>query len=59
MEIEETFELVKGMSTKDKISLLNKLTVVSNIIKGAYRGTDNPILVAKDDLDILNGDKLL
>lgn len=59
MEIEETFELIDGLSTKDKIKLLNKLTVICNIVKGSYQNIDNPVLTAKEDLDIMNGDKQL
>lgn len=59
MTLEAAIELRETLSVKERIRLVNELMVLGNILKGAYRQEAFPLDIAQEDLDLLNGDKVL
>ena len=59
MTLQETIELRETLSAKERIRIANELTVLRNILTGAYHNEAFPLDVAQEDLDLLNGDKML
>tara|TARA_R110002012_G_C11567284_1_gene603987 strand:+ start:592 stop:783 length:192 start_codon:yes stop_codon:yes gene_type:complete len=58
-DLEQAFELRKTLSRKDRARELTKLLVLENILRGIYDKEDAPLQTAKDDVDWMNGDKVL
>ena len=59
MTLQEAIELRETLSVQERIRLVNELTVLRNILTGAYRNETFPLDIAQEDLDIFNGDKVL
>ncbi len=59
MTLEEAIELRETLSVKERMRLVNELMVLGNILKGVYRKEAFPLDIAQEDLDLLNGDKVL
>ena len=59
MSLEEAIAIRDTFSRKELSRLINHVTVVRNILTGAYAYEDAPLEVAREDLDLLNGDKTL
>ena len=59
MTLEDVMNLRNTLDRKQRSRISNRLRVMDNIVRGLYDKEDDPLKVAQEDLDLMNGDKVL